>query len=101
MCGGGGGADQRPGAQTRDTPLMVAARLGKAKVVQALLASGADPEVVNATGESPKTLAKKRKSGIIMKLIADPADAGSVVFGASVPKVQTAAPGADVPGPSV
>ena len=67
----------KPNAQTRQgvTPLMVAARLGHAEVVRALLDKKADPNMPDFTGRTALTYAKQSGRAPSRRCCAGPADA--------------------------
>ena len=63
------GADVNAQAKQKTTPLMAAASIGRPEIVEALLAKGADPTVVNVKEMTALDLAKKREHKHVVALL--------------------------------
>ena len=63
------GADVNSQAKQKTTPLMAAANVGRAEIVEILLEKGADPTVVNVAQLTALELAKKRNHQQVVAMI--------------------------------
>lgn len=63
------GADPNPFDDEGRTPIMVAARNGRADLVRLLLEAGADPELTDSIGESPLIMAAAHGHAEVCKLL--------------------------------